>query len=103
MAKKAIITMMLALVAMTGQAHTKNFCIHGNLSEVAKATSKQGLSFDSVTIVNTATNKVISRSTIQDGVFTINGTIDKPLYALLCIWSSAETAYRLQPGKPYID
>ena len=103
MAKKAIITMMLALVAMTGQAQPKNFCIHGNLSEVAKATSKQGMSFDSVTIVNTATNKVISRSTIQDGVFTINGTIDKPLYALLCIWSSAETAYRLQPGKPYID
>jgi thiol-disulfide isomerase/thioredoxin len=90
MAKKAIITMMLALVAMTGQAQTKNFCIHGNLSEVAKATSKQGMSFDSVTIVNTATNNVISRSTIQDGVFTINGTIDKPLYALLCIWSSAE-------------
>ena len=90
MAKKAIITMMLALVAMTGQAQPKNFCIHGNLSEVAKATSKQGLSFDSVTIVNTATNNVISRSIIQDGVFTIKGTIDKPFCAMLCIWSSAE-------------
>ena len=90
MIKKAIITILLALAAMAGLAQTKNFCIHGNLSEVAKATSKQGMSFDSVTIVNTATNNVISRSNIQDGVFTINGTIDKPLYALLCIWSSAE-------------
>ena len=82
--------MMFALVAMTGQAQTKNYTIQGNLSEVAKATAKQGVSFDSVTIVNTATNNVISRSTIQDGVFTINGTIDKPFCAMLCIWSSAE-------------
>ena len=89
MNKKTII-ILLALFAVAGQAQTKNYAIHGNLSEVAKATAKQGVSFDSVTIVNTATNEVISRQTIQDGVFTINGTIEKPLYALLCIWSSAE-------------
>ena len=82
--------MMLAFVTMAGQAQTKNYTIQGNLSEVAKATSKQGISFDSVTIVNIATNEVISRGTIQDGVFTINGTIEKPFYALLCIQSSAE-------------
>ena len=75
---------------MTGQAQTKNYSIHGNLSEVAKATAKQGVSFDSVTIMNIATNEVISKQTIQDGVFTINGTIDKPFCAMLCIWSSAE-------------
>ena len=90
MNKKTITTILFAFVVVAGQAQTKNFCIHGNLSEVAKATSKQGMSFDSVTIVNTATNNVISRSTIQDGVFTINGTVEKPFYALLCIWSSAE-------------
>ena len=90
MNKKTIITILLALVTVAGQAQTKNYAIHGNLSEVAKATAKQSVSFDSVTIVNTATNEVISRQTIQDGVFTINGTIEKPLYALLCIWSSAE-------------
>ena len=83
--KKNIITILLALAAMTGQAQTKNYTIQGNLSEVAKATAKQCVRFDSVTIVNTATNEVISRQTIQDGVFTINGTIEKPLYALLCI------------------
>ena len=32
----------------------------------------------------------ISRQAIQDGVFTIKGTIEKPFYALLYIWSSAE-------------
>ena len=57
---------------------------------MAKATAKQGVSFDSVTIVNTATNEVTTRCTIQDGVFTIKGTIDKPFCAMLCIWSSAE-------------
>lgn len=90
MNKKTITTILFAFVVVAGQAQTKNYSIHGNLSEVVKATSKQGMSFDSVTIVNTATNKVISRSTIQDGVFTIKGTIDKPFCAMLCIWSSAE-------------
>ena len=88
--KTLIITMILALVAMAGLAQTKNYTIQGNLSEVAKAMAKQGVSFDSVTIANTATNEVISRQAIQDGVFTIKGIIEKPLYALLCIWSSAE-------------
>ena len=90
MNKKSIITLMLALVTVAGQAQTKNYTIQGNLSEVAKATAKQGVSFDSVTIVNTATNEVTTRCTIQDGVFTIKGTIDKPFCAMLCIWSSAE-------------
>ena len=79
-----------SLAAMTGQAQTKNYTIQGNLSEVAKATAKQCVRFDSVTIVNTATNEVTTRCTIQDGVFTIKGTIDKPFCAMLCIWSSAE-------------
>ena len=90
MNKKTIITALLALVTVTGKAQTKNYTIQGNLSEVAKATAKQGVSFDSVTIMNIATNEVISKQTIQDGVFTINGTIEKPFYTLLCIWSSAE-------------
>ena len=41
---------MFALVTVAGQAQTKNYTIQGNLSEVAKATAKQGVSFDSVTI-----------------------------------------------------
>ena len=49
--KTIILTILLALVAMAGLAQTKNYTIQGNLSEVAKATAKQGVSFDSVTIV----------------------------------------------------
>ena len=90
MNKKNIITALFALVIVAGQAQTKNYSIQGNISEVAKATAKQGVSFDSVTIVNTATSELVARQTIQDGVFTINGTVEKPFYALLCIWSSAE-------------
>lgn len=58
-------------------AQTKNYTIRGNLSEVAKATAKQGVSFDSVTIMNIATNEVISKQTIQDGLFTIHVEPDK--------------------------
>ena len=82
MNKKTIITILLALVTVTGLAQTKNYTIQGNLSEVAKATAKQGVSFDSVTIVNTATNEVTTKCTIQDGVFTIKGTIDKSFCAI---------------------
>ena len=76
MNKKTITTILFAFVVVAEQAQTKNYSIHGNLSEVVKATAKQGMSFDSVTIVNTATNEVTTRCTIQDGVFTIKGTID---------------------------
>ena len=45
MNKKSFITIMFALVTVAGQAQTKNYTIQGNLSEVAKATAKQGVSF----------------------------------------------------------
>ena len=77
MKRLTFLTILLALVTMTGQAQTKNYTIRGNLSEVAKATAKQGVSFDSVTIMNIATNEVISKQTIQDGVFTIHVEPDK--------------------------
>ena len=40
MNNKTIITILLSLVSMTGLAQTKNYSIHGNLSEVVKATAK---------------------------------------------------------------
>ena len=47
MNKKTIITILLALVTMTGQAQTKNYTIRGNLSEgleyrIAKEFFKSG-------------------------------------------------------------
>ena len=90
MNKKTIITALLALVAMVGWAQTNKYTIHGNFTKVAEAMSKQGLSFDSVTLVNPATVDVVARQSIQNGVFTIQGTVDKPYYAMLNIGISSE-------------
>jgi thiol-disulfide isomerase/thioredoxin len=90
MNKKTIITALFALVAMTGWAQTNKYTIHGNFTKVAEAMSKQGLSFDSAALVNTATFEVIARQSIQNGVFTIRGTVDKPYFAQLNIGISSE-------------
>ena len=88
--KKTIITTLLATVAMTGWAQTNKYTIHGNFTKVAEAMSKQGLSFDSVTLVNPATIEVVAKQSIQNGMFTIQGTVDKPYYAMLNIGISSE-------------
>lgn len=90
MNKKTIITTLLALVTLTGQAQTNKYTIHGNFSKVAEAMSKQGLSFDSVTLVNPATIGVVAKQAIQNGEFTIQGMVDKPYYAMLNIGISSE-------------
>ena len=90
MNKKSIITALLALVTLTGQTQTNKYTIHGNFTKVAEAMSKQGLSFDSVTLVNTATSEVITKQSIQNGVFTIQGTVNKPYFAQLNIGISSE-------------
>ena len=88
--KQIIIIALFALVSLTGWAQTKKYTIHGNFTKVAEAMSKQGLSFDSVTLVNIATPEVVAKESIQDGVFTIQGNVDKPYYALLNISISSE-------------
>ena len=90
MYKQTIITVLLALVAMTGWAQTNKYTIHGNFTKVAEAMSKQGLSFDSVTLVNPATPEVVAKQSIQNGVFIIQGMVDKPYYAMLNIGISSE-------------
>ena len=90
MNKKTIIIALFALVAMAGQGQTNKYTIHGNFSKVAEAMSKQGLSFDSVTLMNPATPEVVAKQSIQNGVFTIQGTVDKPYYAMLNIGISSE-------------
>ena len=90
MKKQTIITALLALVTLTGQAQTNKYTIHGNFTKVAEAMSKQGLSFDSVTLVNPATPEVVAKQSIQNGVFIIQGMVDKPYYAMLNIGISSE-------------
>ena len=90
MNKQTIITALFTLVTLTGQAQTNKYTIHGNFTKVAEAMSKQGLSFDSVTLVNPATIGVVARQAIQNGEFTIQGMVDKPYYAMLNIGISSE-------------
>ena len=90
MNKQSIITALFALVTLMGWAQTNNFTIHGDFSKVAEAMSKQGLSFDSVTLVNIAIPEVIAKQSIENGVFTIQGTVDKPYFAQLNIGISSE-------------
>ena len=88
--KQTIITALLTLITLTGQAQTNKYTIHGNFTKVAEAMSKQGLSFDSVTLVNTATPEAVTKQSIQNGVFIIQGTVDKPYYAMLNIGISSK-------------
>lgn len=88
--KKTIITALFALFALAGLAQTNKYTIHGNSTKVAEAMSKQGLSFDSVTLVNTATPEAVTKQSIQNGEFTIQGTVDKPYYAMLNIGISSK-------------
>jgi len=90
MNKQSIITALFALVTLMGWAQTNDFTIHGDFSKVAEAMSKQGLSFDSVTLVNIAIPEVIAKQSIENGVFTIQGTVDKPYFAQLNIGISSE-------------
>jgi thiol-disulfide isomerase/thioredoxin len=90
MKKQTIITALLALVTLTGQAQTNKYTIHGNFTKVAEAMSKQGLSFDSAALVNPAIVGVVAKQSIQNGKFTIQGTVDKPYYAILNIGISSE-------------
>ena len=90
MNKQTIITALLSLVTLTGWAQTNKYTIHGNFTKVSEAMSKQGLSFDSAALVNTATSEVVAKQSIQNGEFTIQGTVDKPYYAMLNIGISSE-------------
>ena len=88
MNKKTIITIMLALVAMTGWTQNK-YTIHGNFEKVLEQISKTGASIDSVTVVDATTNEVVARSIVKNGVFTIQGTVGRPYIGKLNLWASS--------------
>lgn len=87
MNKKTIITIMLALVAMTSWTQNK-YTIRGNFEKVLEQISKSGASIDSVTIVDATTNEVVASRMVKNGVFTIQGTVDKPYLGKLNLWTS---------------
>ncbi len=89
MNKKTIITMMLALVSIAGEAQVANYTVNGIFPEMTEAMAKQGISFDTVSIVNPATKELLAKQAIQDGKFTIRGEVKKPYYALIGVCVSS--------------
>lgn len=85
MNKKTVIAILVALVAMTGQAQNK-FTIHGNFEKVLEQITQSGISIDSAEVVDAATNEVTARDIVKNGVFTIQGTVGKPYLGKLNLW-----------------
>ena len=89
MNKKSIITIFLALVAMAGQAQVSNYTVNGIFPEMTEAMAKQGVCFDTVSIVNPATKELLAKQAVQNGKFTIRGEVGKPYYALIGVCVSS--------------
>ena len=81
--------MMIALVTVTGQAQVSNYTVNGIFPEMTEAMAKQGVSFDTVSIVNPATKELLAKQAVQNGKFTIRGEVGKPYYALIGICVSS--------------
>ena len=89
MNKKTIITTLLALVAIAGQAQVSNYTVNGIFPEMTEVMAKQGVSFDTVSIVNPATKELLAKQAVQNGKFTIRGEVGKPYYALIGVCVSS--------------
>ena len=89
MNKKSIITILLALIAMAGQAQESNYTVNGIFPEMTEAMAKKGVSFDTVSIVNPATKELLAKQAVQNGKFTIRGEVGKPYYALIGVCVSS--------------
>ena len=89
MNKKSIITMTLAIVVIAGQAQVSNYTVNGIFPEMTEAMAKQGVSFDTVSIVNPATKELLAKQAVQNGKFTIRGEVGKPYYALIGVCVSS--------------
>ena len=81
--------MMIALVTVTGQAQVSNYTVNGIFPEMTEAMAKQGVSFDTVSIVNPATKELLAKQAVQNGKFTIRGEVGKPYYALIGVCVSS--------------
>lgn len=87
--KSTIITILLALVALTGLAQKNNYTVCGDLSTLFKGTSYV-VKYDSVYILNDST-RIIRKGqkqqkfAVKDGKFKISGYIGQPLYSTLQI------------------
>ena len=89
MKHKTIITTLLALATLTGQAQENNYTVSGDLSTLFEGTSYV-VKYDSVYILNDSTRIVRQgqkqkKYAVKDGKFKISGYVGQPLYSTLQI------------------
>lgn len=88
--KQTIITILLALVAMTAQAQENNYTVSGDLTYFIDAWKKAKVRADSVYILNDSTMIIPPgqkqvKYKVEDNKFQISGTIGRPLYSKLVV------------------
>ena len=76
MNKKTIITILLALVAVTGQGQTINWRIEGTVENAS--------STDTLIVINALNRKEITTLPVKDGrIQPVNGTLDEPAVCMI--------------------
>ena len=97
--KRQIITIIIALAAMSAQAQQDNYTISGDLSPMVGILVKDTTDIDSVFVVNDANHRagIEQKCAVKDGKFFLTGHVDKPQYTEMKItWLGTEkmdTAY----------
>ena len=83
--KKIIITMMLALVAMTGLAQN-NFKVSGDVTPMIEEMSKEGVSIDSCYLaVFGSWEPITEKFALQGSKVAVSGKVEKPMIAALLL------------------
>lgn len=107
--KTITLTILLALVALTGLAQKNNYTVSGDLSTLFKGTSYV-VKYDSVYILNDST-RIIRKGqkqqkfAVKDGKFEISGYVGQPLYSTLQIEARVENngkTEKIGPSRPFI-
>ena len=82
MNKKSIITILLALVAVAGQAQENKYTISGDMQAAMETMAKESVGIDSFYLADFATGEQLSEKyACQGSKFTISGTVDEPRIA----------------------
>ena len=108
--KQNIITVLLALVAMTAQAQENNYTVSGDLTYFIDAWKKAKVRADSVYILNDSTMIIPPgqkqvKYKVEDNKFQISGTIGRPLYSKLVVEmtiSNDEGEHKIIQDFPFI-
>lgn len=82
MNRRQLITIILALAAVSAYAQQDNYTISGDLSPMVGILVKDTTDIDSVFVVNDANHRagIEQKCAVEDGMFFLTGHVDKPQY-----------------------